>query len=248
MITINGARISAMPSAEGFTPSALQREIFDIMSASRENYSYDSEHVLITELKVRDSIVNASHDLARSGLSFKIFRDSKANPEFWNRTSEGGFELKAGVSPSDAIADIYARGSLYGTECSTAMIIVLYKALLDVMPRDEYGRLFSSIYLMNWQHLDRDLALVTDRDPVDEIPGDARYFSNPDVDPLRPEWQGENAYYLGGGLYYGHGIGIRNAGEMIRALNRARKKDATRSAYLNEMVKRQDYGQLAKYM
>ena len=248
MITINGERISAIPFAEGFSPSPLQREIFDIMSASRKNYAYDSEHVLITELRVRQSILKASHDLARSGLSFKVFRDSKANPEFWNRTSEGGFELRAGVSPADAIADIYARGSLYGTECSTAMIIVLYKALLDVMPRGHFNRLFSSIYLMNWQHLDRDLALVMDRNPVDEIPGDARYFSNPDVDPLKPEWQGENVYYLGNGLYYGHGMGVKNADEIIRALNRVRKRDATRSAYLNELVKRQDYGQLARYM
>jgi protein-glutamine gamma-glutamyltransferase len=97
-------------------------------------------------------------------------------------------------------------------------------------------------------HLDRDLAIVIYPKAADLIPGDARYFSNPDVDPLTPQWQGENAYYLGGGLYYGHGIGVTNADGIIRALNRARKKDATQSAFLNEMVKRQDYRQLASYM
>jgi protein-glutamine gamma-glutamyltransferase len=204
--------------------------------------------VLITELRLRGSIVKASHDLYRSGMAFKVFRDSRANPDFWDRTEEGGFELRGDVAPSEAIEDIFRNGRLYGTECSTAMIIVLYKAMLDVLPEEQFNKLFSDIYLMNWQHLDRDLAIIIDRSPADEIPGDARYFSNPDVDPLRPEWQGENVFYLGGGMYYGHGIGVADAHGMIKALNRARRKDATQSAYLNDMVKRQDYGQIARYI
>jgi protein-glutamine gamma-glutamyltransferase len=246
MVIINGVQINAIPSAEGFAPNPLQQSIFDIMSDSRQTYAYDSAYVLITELRLRNSIVRASRDLYRSGMSFRDFRDSKANPEFWNRTAEGGFELKGGVSPSDAIADIFRHGALYGTECSTAMIIVLYKALLDIMPRMQFNRLYSDIYLMNWQHLD--LAIVIYRSAADELPGDARYFSNPDVDPLKPQWQGENAYYLGNGMYYGHGIGISDAEEMIRALNASRREGATRSAYLNDMVKRQDYSQIAEYI
>lgn len=248
MVTVNGARINGAPSAQGFAPSALQQDIFDILSAGRESYSYDSANVLITELKLRSSIVKASFDLNRSGMAFKDFRDSRANPEFWNRTAEGGFELKSGAPPSEAINDIYIRGALYGTECSTAMIIVFYKALLDLLPEEQFNRLFSGIYLMDWQHLDRDLAIVVGRSPADEIPGDARYFSNPDVDPLRPQWQGENAFYLGNGMYYGHGVGIKDADDMIRALNNARKRDATQSAYLNDMVKRQDYARIANYL
>lgn len=246
MVTINGSNIDELPPSEGFAPGGLQQHIFDIMSASHHNYEYDSAHVLNTELALRSGIVKASYDLYRSGMSFKVFRDSKANTDFWNRTAEGGFELKGDAVPSEAIEDIFRHGQLYGTECSTAMIIVLYKALLDILPQDMFNRLYSDIYLMNWQHLDRDLAIVFNLRPADELPGDARYFSNPDVDPLRPQWQGENVYSLGNGKYYGHGIGITDADGMIRKLNNARKEGATTSAYLGDHVKRQDYEKIAR--
>ncbi len=248
MVTVDGKQISSIPEAEGFAPGELQRNIFDIMLRSRENYRYDDIKHLLTELMVRKSIVDASRALARSGFSFAVFRDTKANPEFWNRNSDGGFELKAGALPSGAIQDIYNNGRLYSTECSTAMIIVLYKAMLDVLPKEQFNRLYSGILLMNWLHLDRDLGIVIYPKAADLLPGDARYFSNPDVDPTKPQWQGENVYYLGGGIYYGHGIGISDADGYIRALNRNRKSGATQSAYLNDMVKRQDYKQLAGYM
>lgn len=248
MVIINGKKTDSIPLEDGFAPAEIQKNIFDILSKSAENYHYDDAGHLITELKVRKGIVDASRELARSGLKFRVFRETIANSAFWNRTNEGGFELKSNVLPSDAILDIYRNGRMYGTECSTAMIMVLYKALLDVLPVEQYNRLYSGIYLMNWMHLDRDLALIFYPEAVDEIPGDARYFSNPDVDPVKPHWQGENVYVLGGGLYYGHGIGISDAGGIIRALNNARKRDAAKSAYLNKMIKRQDYKQIAGYL
>jgi protein-glutamine gamma-glutamyltransferase len=177
-----------------------------------------------------------------------VFRDSTANTDFWRRTSEGGFELRGDVLPSDAIQDIYQHGSKYGTECATAMIIVLYKAMLDVMPVDQFNKLYADIYLMNWKHVDRDLALNMKDEAVDLLPGDAKYFVNPDVNPLTPEWQGENVYYLGGGRYYGHGIGIEDADSIIRSLNTNRRDGATRAAYLDDSVKRQDYLALSKYL
>ncbi len=50
---------------------------------------------------------------------------------------------------------------------------------------------------------------------------------------------------LGGGLFYGHGIGIRDAGSIIRSLNRNRVDGATRSAYLMDAAGRPDYRRLA---
>ena len=89
---------------------------------------------------------------------------------------------------------------------------------------------------MNWQSLDKDLGIYLLRNPADYIPGDCRYFKNPDVNPLTPEWQGENAIDLGNGTYYGHGIGIKTAEEIIDALNSRRISEDSVSAYLMTSV------------
>ena len=64
------------------------------------------------------------------------------------------------------------------------------------------------------------------------LPGDRRYFANPDVDPLTPQWQGENVIDLSGDKYYGHGLGVHNAEAIVRALNENRSEDADESAHL----------------
>jgi protein-glutamine gamma-glutamyltransferase len=66
------------------------------------------------------------------------------------------------------------------------------------------------------------------------------------VNPLTPEWQGENVFDLGGGVYYGHGMGVTRADRILRALDGARKEGATRPAYLMDTVKRQDYKRRAR--
>ncbi len=244
MVRINDKLVDALPSVEGFQPSDQQKEIFRLMVTGQENYQYSTAQQLAFELKVRDSIVSAAKALSRSGMEFRVFRNSKANPQFWQRTGEGGFKLLNGVKPADAIRDIYRNGRLYGTECSTAMAIVYYKAMLDVFGDELFNQLYPSIQLMNWQYLDRDLALVRLSTATELLPGDARYFKNPDVDPTHPEWQGENAFYLGGGKYYGHGVGITTGDAIIRSLNGLRKPGATRTAYLTDTVTRQNYAYL----
>lgn len=246
MIFVGGNRIGALPEAAGFEPNALRKSIFAIMLASETAYRYDDAGQLLFELRLRDALVTAARALARSGMAFRVFRESTANPNFWQRTGEGGFRLRDGVRPSDAVRDIYARGSLYGTECATAMVIVYYGAMLHVLTEDVYNRVYAGIYLMDWMYLDRDLFLKQYNRADDALPGDARYFANPDVNPLTPEWQGENVFDLGGGMYYGHGMGVTRADRIIRALNGARREGATRPAYLMDMVKRQDYKRLAR--
>ena len=244
MIRIGARTVDTMPAVEGFSPNALQQSIFDTMAKSSYTYRYDTANQLAFELTMRNATVEASRALAHSGLQFKVFRKSFANPQYWRRTNDGGFLLLGSVDPSDGIANIFTHGSLYGTECATAMIIVYFGTMLRVYPEGLFNRMYSNIYLMNWQHVDRDLALQDFPNPADLLPGDAKYFKNPDVNPLTPEWQGENAFYLGGGLYYGHGIGIADGNTIIKALNAARKPNATRSAYLMDSAKRQNYSYL----
>jgi protein-glutamine gamma-glutamyltransferase len=247
MIQIPGSLIDAGTMLSQYPPSSIERTIVETLSSSDKIYYYESLNELQFELTLRKSIVAASRDLNKSYFSFRVFRSSICNPEFWERTDEGGFLLKSGVKPYNAIRDIYINSSQYGTECATAIVIVYYKALADILPENIFNGLFSRIYLMDWQQLDKNLGVTYYYNPTDYFPGDCRYFKNPDVDPLTPEWQGENVIYLDNGLYYGHGIGIKTADEIIMALNSHRKSGSEVPAYLLNSVTRLGFKSLVGY-
>jgi len=195
------------------------------------------------ELRLREATMEAAIELNGSGVAFETFENASCNPEYWRREPNGAFRLRGDRRPADAIRDIFANGPMYGFECATAIVIVFYKAVLDSIGDAAYDRLFANTYLFHW-NVDRDLGLTT-IPTVRFIPGDCLYFDNPDVDPDTMQWQGENVIYLGGDSYYGHGIGIRNAQDMIQELNRHRRPGATRSAYLLQQATRPDYVRLS---
>lgn len=225
----------------------IERSILNKMASGGDSYEYDTVDELKFELRMRGEIVRAAKELNRSGLAFEVFRDSRANPDYWIRRGDGGFELRRGVKPSDAIRDIFKNGSEYGTECATAIPIVYYKALLEIFPEDDFNRLFSEIHLMNWHRMSRELRSAGVMRPArDRLPGDRLYFANPDVDPRTPEWQGENVIDLGDGRFYGHGIGIHRGGRIIAALNENRRPGAGREAYLMDTAGRPDFKLLAR--
>ncbi len=245
MIIISGSVIDINSIIGQYPEAGVERKIINILSSSNIAYEYNSVNQLKFELNLRKSIIANAKKLHNSKFSFRTFRDSKCNPNYWHRTNEGGFMLNTWVKPSNAIKDIYMNSSEYGTECATAIVIVYYGALVDIFPEQVFNSLFSGIYLMDWQHLDSDLGISMYRNLVDYLPGDCRYFNNPDVNPLTPEWQGENAIDLGDGTYYGHGIGIKTAEGIINALNRNRKSGAEISAYLTDTANRPNFKYLA---
>lgn len=236
MIKISGSVITSQSIAIQYPLDSIERNIFSKIFSSSEAYEYDSLYQLNFELELRASIVSAARELHRSNLAFRTFRNSICNPMYWLRTNEGGFLLKNGVKPSEAITDIFINSYMYGTECATAIIIVYYKALLKIFPEELFNTLFSSIHLMNWHYIDTDLDITYYENKADYLAGDCRYFKNPEVNPLTPEWQGENVIDLGDGTYYGHGIGIGGAYKMINVLNLHRKPGATQSAFLMDSV------------
>lgn len=246
MIIVAGMPVNMDLFRNEYPERGVQREILNTLSLSHEKYYYDSLEQLKFELVLRKEIIEASKQLHRSRMAFEVFRKSKCNPDYWQRTAEGGFILRNDVSPSDGISDIFINGTQYATECATAMVIVYYKALLNVYPKALFDHTFSNIYLMNWHSIDDLLEEIGEMGKAaDFLPGDRRYFANPDVDPLHSYMQGENVIDLDNGMYYGHGIGIHNANIMIRALNSYRKKDATVSAYLLDVVGRPNFKKLS---
>lgn len=223
--------------------SRAQRNIFTRMQRSRRTYRYPSIAALEFELTVRVNTVESASLLARSGAGFASFENSKCNEQYWELTSEGGFKLRPNVLPSQAVQDIYTNSSLYAFECAAAMVIVLYKAVLDTIGAASFNSMFGGLYIWSWNY-DKDLRLVQHR-RHDVYPGDIRYFDNPDVDPATPEWQGENVIVmLETDNYYGHGIGITSAQRIIEALNHHRKPNSTKSAYLQDDITHMDYTSL----
>lgn len=242
---------------DGFSdlPSILARyrrgspeyEALSKLSESTRVYTYLSPGELEFEMDLRRGIIEASLALYRKRLAFRIFQESTCNEYYWDRRQDGGFVLRPGVRPSEAVEDIFTNTRLYGTECATAIVIIYYKAVLDAYKPELFDRTFTRIVLMNWRDMDRLIDPATYRGLSDYLPGDCRYVRNPDVNPLTPEWQGENVIDLGGGRYYGHGIGLGNIDYFISALNRNRREGAQVSAYLVDAATRPDFRSLYLY-
>lgn len=247
MIIITNESVDINKVIDSYPDGIVEKDIITKMRDSKARRTYSTLDELLFEVNLRTEIVMASVDLHDSRLDFAVFRDARCNEVYWDRTREGGFRLKRGVSPSEAILDIYNNGEKYATECATAMVIVHYKALVSLYKQELFDKVFTEINLMNWHHLDGLLREIGYMVRVgDYIPGDRRYIINPDVDPETPQWQGENLIDLNGELYYGHGVGIFRQDVIINALNRYRIKGSNTSAYMMEKVARPDYERLYK--
>lgn len=248
MININGSKVQQETEIGPYKAESLKGQVLHILFASEKTYDYKSPKILEFELDLREKIVRSAEKLNGTRFDFETFKNSRCNPDFWKRTSEGGFQLRPGVSPFKAIRDFYDHSSLYGTECATAIVIVFYLALTEILPEELFNKLFSDIYLMDWKYLDKDLGMQSYDNLTDYLPGDCRYFKNLDVDPATMEWQGENTIQLMNNYYYGHGIGIRTADSMINSLNRHRKPSAARTAYLMDLAIKPGYQNLYRQL
>ena len=241
MIRISGQMISEESMVSRYSDDSVKRLILNRLFSSDRVHDYTTIEGLEFELDLRSAIVHAAEKLNDSYFSFAVFKKSRCNSNFWERTEVGGFRIKPSVSPYLGIKDILQNSRLYATECATAIVIVFYLALTEILSEELFNELFANLYLMDWKYLDKDLGVRPYINIKDALPGDCQYFKNPDVNPDTPQWQGENVIKLINGKYYGHGIGIRTAEGIIRALNQQRKPQATESAFLTDDVIMPDY-------
>lgn len=244
MIIISGNIVTRDKIVAEYPPNSLERKIAEQLASSEDVYNYDSLNQLNFDIKLRVNIVEAARQLDESNMSFTTFRKSECNEKYWQRTKAGGFLLKEHVKPSDAIKDIFINGSKYGTECATAIVIIYYKALVNVLPEELFNKMFPIIYLLGWRYISRKLYIEEYINVTEFFPGDCQYFKNPDVNPATPQWKGENVINLGAGTYFGHGIGIEDANGIIEVLNDHRKRGATESAFLTDSATRLNSNQI----
>jgi len=242
MIQVFGMNI--LPS-QLWPAGSTESEIIKEMQEDPNIYYYGSIDELAFELKLRKNIISSAIAMNQSEAKFELFSTSRCNPEYWNLTRTGGFQLRPDVLPSDAIEDIYKNSSLYGFECATAKMIIYYHAVLKSIPKQLFNRLFQNIYLYSW-HADSDLGIVS-RDIDHYLPGDVVYFNNPDFDPEKHWWRGENAVVLDDGTFFGHGLGIRTAEDIIEHLNSMRKPGSTISAYRTNSITRPSFRYLFQF-
>ncbi|MEH7460290.1 protein-glutamine gamma-glutamyltransferase [Bacillus pseudomycoides] len=238
MIVIGRSIVHPYITNENEPFATEKQQILAIMTGNQEVYSFRTADELSFDLNLRINIITSALELFQSGFQFRTFQQSFCNPEFWQRTSLGGFQLRPGVPSSVAIRDIFKNGKMYGTECATAMIIIFYKALLALYDEETFNHLFANLLLYTWDY-DHDLKLIT-KTGGDIVPGDLVYFKNPQVNPASIEWQGENAIYLGNYFYYGHGVGVKTKEQIIYLLNDRRIPYAFISAYLTDFITRID--------
>jgi protein-glutamine gamma-glutamyltransferase len=193
MITVGQKPIKLDEIIADYPSGSVEQSVLKLMDESDRTFDFDSISDLSFELKLRREIVNAAKELARSGLGFRVFRESYANKKYWDRRRDGGFALKSGVKASEGIRDIFENGDLYATECATAMMMIYYKALLAVFPEDAFNKMFPTIVLMNWHEIPYALREVGYLNMRGFFPGDRRYFKNPS-NPATPEWQGKTSF------------------------------------------------------
>jgi protein-glutamine gamma-glutamyltransferase len=222
----------------------IEKKIIHTLNLAAVNYSYNTNGELLFELKVRKNIIKSAEELNQSKAVFRSFKNARCNPKYWQLTAAGGFLLKPGVRPADAILDIYRNGTLYAFECATATIIIFYHTVLNIIGTNLFNFLFQNLYLYSW-HTDSDLRIYTFYSNH-FIPGDFVYFNNPDFNPKTPWFRGLSAVLLDDGKYFGHGFSIRTADQIIQELNKKRKPDSHQSAYLTTLVTRPSFNHLAR--
>ncbi|MBP1960934.1 protein-glutamine gamma-glutamyltransferase [Paenibacillus aceris] len=245
MIVIEGT--SKVAFGEG-TLSELERTIYQKKQISPFEYRYDSVDTLLFELYMRTQIMESSRALSKSGVYFADFKHSMCNPAYWDITDQGRFQLKSGVAPQDAIRDIFTNGTSYAFECSMAVVVVLYKAILESIDPEKFDIMNSDLLLFDYDS-NSNLHLINRTVHEEAVTGDVLYFLNPEFEPKIPWGKGENVILMENDLVYGHGYGFGIASKevVIKVLNNHRIPGSTQSAYLTEQYVHPDFSYFALF-
>jgi protein-glutamine gamma-glutamyltransferase len=242
MIQIAGRPFQQMNSLD---QDSVENRIASKMADAGTVYSYPSNNDFLFELKYRKNMMGSAKQMSEGKAVFTTFAYAACNPFYWNLTETGGFMLKKGVNPSDAVRDIFTNSQQYAFECATACVIIFYHAILNTIPQSDFNRIFQNLYLYSW-HTDPDLGIHTFYgDHI--LPGDVVYFNNPDYSPENPWYRGVNAVVMEDGQYFGHGLGIMSGDKIIDFLNEMRKEGSSQPAHLSNLITRLSFNSAAGY-
>lgn len=203
-------------------------------------------------VKIGAAMVGACEDMDGAKHRFALIKDHAFNPAFWEPRGGGSFALKAGVKPSDAVKDMFANPDQYQFECATALVIVHYKAMLDLLGPKDFDAACANLQMGPWvyestmsTHWKIDGSGSTEATAARREAlrgGDYTYIRNWEVSDQGRDagWQGENVIALGNGQYYGHPFGIATEDHIVNYLNGHRNAGSTRSASMLDLQARLD--------
>jgi len=184
---------------------------------------------------------------AGRGMGFaNDLRKTQANPQFWNVDQNGRMSVRAGVSPSDAIDDVFNNPNAYTVDCATASHVVGLRAIKNTIGAEDFNRTHQGLNIYGWdakrlgaggnmQSISKVTGSQNERARGGLRAGDVGYFKNPDN--ISTEWQGENVISLGGDKYWGHPGGTKSSQGWVDWINQnARTPYATREAFLSSLT------------
>jgi hypothetical protein len=196
-----------------------------------------------TEVRVRHAAIKGMEE-ANTGTcqypdsAHPAYLDStywdKAGPMYFKAKSP----LPSGKEASDAIEAIFAPGSKTRLECMAMTFAVQYRAMMNGMGKAKFNKLFpggAGLEISNRNMASELIAskkykVITVGSKSEILPGDWVYFKNfSDYKTKHPGgfWQGENAVYMGGGMYSGFGVTSMSEKDMNKELVKAHTGNAT---------------------
>ncbi|MBI1944833.1 MAG: hypothetical protein HYS27_04010 [Deltaproteobacteria bacterium] len=214
------------------------------------------ESALFDRVRIGAAMIGAAESMGAAKHEFALIKDHTFNDKYWTPEGNGTFKLKPGVKPSEAFDDIFKDPKKYKFECATGLVIMQYKAMRDLLGKDDFDRVFPKLRVGPWQtEAGYDKHVKFDGGSTEATPerrgevraGDYGYFKNWDVsdDARKRGWQGENVVYLGEvngeRMFFGHPFGIASEKTIVDYLNSERNPGSTRSAsYLDVNGRIQD--------
>jgi|GEM_PF-3246662 len=194
----------------------LDGEILATMIRSKRNFQITDGTIQNLALHVfaRRQVVEAT-----KAFSAPFQGGNNLNPKFWQLDPRG--KILSTNDPSGAVDNVFDDGASNPMACGPGEIFCHLKGTLDAyrneglggpgegaFDNDSGGLTTDSTNKINDKNLFNRRAFVYDSvvpDPDDWVPGDGGYVENTSI-PKGIE-AGENVIYVGGGQWWGHGLG-----------------------------------------
>ena len=210
-------------------------------SGNPPEYTFNTYEQMGFEVRTRANAIKGIEDVHKGCCDYY----DNAHPpyldaRYWD--SIGGFDFKlksplpGGKTAADAIEAIFAPGANTRLECLTMLRAIEHRAILKAVGAAKFNAMFAGGIIISVSNADTSVAAphgkfktiaVASKNEI--LPGDWVYFKNfKDYTARVPGgyWQGENALYLGNGMFRGFGVDPKSENDLNQELVNHYNNDA----------------------